>query len=64
MRWILRVKAGELSYKERLQQLDMLSLAYDREVKDFFYKAVNGYIDNDVSNFVNFLSILDGHVEH
>jgi hypothetical protein len=25
---------------------------------------VNGYIDNDVSNFVNFLSILDGHVEH
>ncbi|CAB4033653.1 RNA-directed DNA polymerase from mobile element jockey, partial [Paramuricea clavata] len=30
-RWILRVKAGELSYKERLQQLDMLPLAYDRE---------------------------------
>ncbi len=52
-RWILRVKAGELSYKERLQQLDMLPLAYDREVKDlvFFDKAVNGYIDIDVSNF-------------
>ena len=56
-RWILRVKAGELSYKERLQQLDMPHLAYDREVKDlvFFYKAVNGYIDIDVSNFVNFV---------
>ena len=56
-RWILRVKAGELSYKERLQQLDMLPLAYDREVKDlvFFYKAMNGYIDIDVSNFVNFV---------
>ncbi len=43
----------------------MLPLAYDREVKDlvFFYKAVNGYIDIDVSNFVN-LSIMDEHVEH
>ena len=57
-RWILRVKAGELSYKERLQQLDMLPLAYDREDKDlvFFYKAVNEYIDIDVSNFVHFVS--------
>ena len=62
-RWILRVKAGELSYKERLQQLDnMLPLVYDCEVKDllFFYKAVNGYIDIDVSNFVNLVN----HVEH
>jgi hypothetical protein len=57
-RWILRVKAGELSYKERLQQLDMLPLAYDREVKGLvlFYKAMNGYIDIDVSNFVHFVN--------
>ena len=34
------------------------AIAYDREVKDlvFFYKAVNGYIDIDVSNFVNFVN--------
>ena len=57
-KWILRVKAGELSYKERLQQLDMLPLAYDREVKDL----MNGYIDIDVSILFT-LSIMDRHVE-
>ena len=57
-RWILRVKPGEVSYKERLQQLDMLPLVYDREIKDpvFFFKAVNGYIDMNISNFVHFVS--------
>ena len=57
-RWILRVKPGEVSYKERLQQLDMLPLVYDREIKDpvFFFKAVNGYIDMNISNFVHFVN--------
>ena len=34
----------------------MLPLAYDREIKDlvFFYKAIYGYIDIDVSNYVTF----------
>ena len=46
-RWILRVKPGEVSYKDRLQEVDMLPLVYDREIKDLvlFYKAVNGHID-------------------
>ena len=39
-----------MSYGERLLALDMLPLAYDREIKDlvFFYKAVY------VSNYVTF----------
>ena len=59
-RWILGVKPGEVSYKERLQQLamDMLPLVYDREIKDpvFFFKAVNGYIDMNISSFVHFVN--------
>ena len=45
-----------MSYGERLLALDMLPLAYDREINDlvFFYKAVYGYIDIDVSNYVTF----------
>ena len=43
-----------MSYGERLLALDILPLAYDREIKDllFFFKAVYGYIDIDVSNYV------------
>lgn len=43
-RWIWQIKQGELSYKERLIHLDLLSLTYDREVKDlvFLYKALYG----------------------
>ena len=39
---------------ERLLALDILPFAYDREIRDlvFFYKAVYGYIDIDVSNCV------------
>ena len=49
--WILQIKQGELSYKERLIHLDLLPLTYDREVKDlvFLYKALYGYIDIDIS---------------
>ena len=55
-RWILSLKPGQMSYGERLLALDMLPLAYDREIKDlvFFYKAVYGYIDIDVSDYATF----------
>ena len=55
-RWILSLKPGQIWYGERLFTLDMLPLAYDREIKDlvFFYKAIYGYIDIDVSNYVTF----------
>ena len=45
-----------MSYGEILLALDMLPLAYDREIKClvFFYKAVYGYIDIDLSNYVTF----------
>ena len=48
-----------MSYVERLLALDMLPLAYDREINDlvFFYKAVYSYIDIDVSNYVTFTSL-------
>ena len=32
-RWILQIKQGELSYKERLILLDLLTLTYDHEVR-------------------------------
>ena len=40
--WILQVKPGKLSYKERLIILDLLPLTYDCEVKDlvFLYKSL------------------------
>ena len=58
-RWILQIKQGELSYKERLILLDLLPLTYDREVKElvFLYKALYGYIDIDIS----FFSVSHGH---
>ena len=57
-RWILRSRIGELSYKERLQTLDMLPLCYVREIQDlvFFYKALHGYVDVDISNCVSFIN--------
>ena len=59
-RWILQIKQGELSYKERPIHLDLLPLTYDREVKDlvFLYKALYGYIDIDIS-FIK--SVSHGH---
>ena len=57
-RWILKQRKGEQSYKERLVTLKLLPLCYDREVKDlvFFYKAMHGYINLDVNNFVSFVT--------
>ena len=33
-RWILRTRIGEMSYKDILIKLNLLPLAYDRELKD------------------------------
>ena len=54
-RWILRSRAGEIPYKERLKTLDILPLCYIREIKDlaFFYKALYGYVDLDISSYVS-----------
>ena len=43
-------KRGDLSYKDRLQAMNLLPLTFDREVKDlvFLYKALFKYV-NDVS---------------
>ena len=59
-RWILQIKQGELSYKERLIHLDLLPLTYDREVKDlvFLYKALYGYIDIDISFILDDLNLV------
>ena len=57
-RWILKQRKGEKSYKERRVTVKLLPLCYDREVKDlvFFYKAMHGYINLDVNNFVSFVT--------
>ena len=49
---------GEESYKERLLALDLLQLTFDREIKDlvFLYKALFGYLNVNISNYVSFLS--------
>ena len=43
-----------MSYGETMFALDMLPLAFDREIRNlvFFYKAVYGYTDIDVSDYV------------
>ena len=50
---------GELCYKERLSALGLLPLTFDREVKDLvflMYKALFGYGNVDISNYVSFVS--------
>ena len=51
-------KRGEFSYNQRLSALERLPLTFDREVKDlvFLYKAMFGYVNVDVSNYVSFVS--------
>jgi hypothetical protein len=53
-----RLLRSKLSYKERLSALDLLPLTFDREVKDlvFLYKALFGYVNVDISNYVSFVS--------
>ena len=55
---MLRVKLGEIPYKDRLLALNLLPLAYDREIKDltFFFKALHGHYDLNVFEYVWFVS--------
>jgi hypothetical protein len=55
-RWILQTR--DIAYRDRLRTLNLLPLAYDREMKDliFFFKLLNGYYDINISNFVSFVS--------
>lgn len=57
-RWILGTRIGEMSYRDRLIKLNLLPLAYDRELKDlvFLYKCLNNYTDLNILNFVSFIS--------
>lgn len=57
-RWILGTRIGEMSYRDRLIKLNLLPLAYDRELKDlvFLYKCLNNYTDLNILNFVSFVS--------
>ena len=57
-RWILKVKVGDFPYRDRLSILNMLPLCYDREIRDlmFFYKALHGFYDLNVEDFVSFVT--------
>ena len=57
-RWILSSQKRETWYKDRLQSLAILPLAYDRELKDLvlFFKLVNGFYDFNLSNFASFVT--------
>ena len=55
--WILGIKCGDLPYVERLKKLELLPLAYDREIRDllFYYKCRNCLIDLDMGTFTQFV---------
>ena len=52
------LQTWDLTYRDRLQMLNLLPLTYDREIKDltFFFKLLNGFYDLNISNFVSFVS--------
>ena len=54
--WILQSKHGEITYQQRLMNLNLLPLCYEREISDlvFFFKALFGNTDLDVNTFVSF----------
>jgi hypothetical protein len=56
-RWILQCKLGEIPYRERLQKLNILPLAYDREIKDlvFFYNSMYGGLQTNLKQHVSFV---------
>jgi hypothetical protein len=56
-KWILRTGTCEMPYKQRLLKLELLSLSYDREMKDlvFFFKSLYGYVDLNINNCVSFV---------
>ena len=47
-----------LAYKERLLALNLLPLAFDREIKDltFMFKTLHGFYNLDTFNFVSFVN--------
>ena len=49
---------GDIPYKEWLLSLNLLPLSYDREIKDltFFFKALFGFVNVDLCNFVLFVN--------
>ena len=49
-------KNNELSYRERLQKLNLLSINYWLELLDlvFFFKCMHGLVKLNISNFVSF----------
>ena len=57
--WILQIKQGELSYKEKLIYLIGFAATYlyERDGKDlvFLYKALYGYVDIDIGFDVKFI---------
>ena len=57
-RWILKVKEGDVPYRDRLSILNMLPLCYDREIRNlmFFYSAFHGLYDLNVEEFVSFVT--------
>ena len=57
-RWILQSKKGDMTYKDRLLALNLLPLAFDREIKDltFMFKTLHGFYDLDVFDFVSFVN--------
>ena len=59
IRWILQSKKGDMTYKGRLLALmNLLPLAFDREIKDltFMFKILHGFYDLDVFDFVSFVN--------
>jgi hypothetical protein len=44
-RWILQSKKGDMTYKDRLLALNLLPLAFDREIKDltFMFKILHRF---------------------
>ena len=57
-RWILQSKKGDMAYKDRLLALNLLPLAFDREIKDltFMFKTLHGFYNLDAFNFVSFVN--------
>ena len=62
-RWILKARKGDSSYNERLVDLNLLPLCYDREIKDLmlFYKALYGISDLNVHDYVHVSFVTHNH---
>ena len=56
--WILKVKIGDVPYKDHLLALNLLPLCYEREIKDltFFFKAMYGHYYLNVFDYVSIVS--------